>query len=136
MFRTTTSISKHIRKFKTFLSTKYGVDGFPLNYVLRLKLVDKPWNTLDEHIPDRWQYPDKTMPDFFDFAQTDETCRRWAPIIVHDQNANVFGATAHELARIEDDVVRHRTPMFLHNDEIVFCLSSISFKDSSGVCHL
>ncbi len=33
-FKTTTSMSKHIREFETFLSTKYGVDGFPLDYVL------------------------------------------------------------------------------------------------------
>ena len=134
-FKTTTSMSKHIREFETFLSTKYGVDGFPLDYVLRPKLVDRPMSDLEDRIPDRWQYPTKTMPDFFDFAQTDEICRRWAPIIVGNRAGTVFGAPDHDLARIEDDVVLYRTPMFLRDDEIVFRLASVAFKDSPGGCH-
>ena len=47
----------------------------------------------------------------------------------------VFGAPDHELANMEDDSVRLRTPMFLCNDEIVFCLASIAYKDSPGECH-
>ena len=129
-FKSTMSMSKHIRKFETFLSTKYGVDGFPLDYVLRAKLADMLISHLDERIPDRWQMPTKTMPGFFDFVQTDEICRRWAPIIVRGHAAMVFGAPDHDAARIEDDVVLYRTPMFLRDDEIVFRLASIAFKDS------
>ena len=108
-FKSSTSMSKHIREFETFLSNKYGVDGFPLDYALRQKLVDRPMSDLEDRIPDRWQYPTKTMPDFFDFAQTDEICRRWAPIIVGNQAGTVFGTPDHDLARIEDDVVIYRT---------------------------
>ena len=79
--------------------------------------------------------PHRTMPDFFDFAQTDEHCRKWAPIIRRDKTATVLGAPDHELANIEDDCVQWGTPMFLHGDEIVFHLASIAFKDSAGGCH-
>ncbi len=41
-FKTTMSMLKHIREFETFLSNKYGVDGFPLDYVLWPKLVNTP----------------------------------------------------------------------------------------------
>ena len=84
-FKTTTNMLKHIHKFETFLLNKYWVDGFPLDYVLQLKLVNAPWSTLDKRTPDRWQMPHRTMPDFFDFAQTDEHCRRWAQIIRRDK---------------------------------------------------
>ena len=75
-FKTTTSMSKHIREFETFFSNKYGVDEFPLDYVLWPKLVNTPWSILDKCTLDRWQMPHRTMPDFFDFAQTDEHCHR------------------------------------------------------------
>ena len=72
------------------------------------------------------------MPDFFDFAQMDEHCHKWTPIIRCDKTGTVLGAPDHELANIEDDSVRWQTPMFLWDDEIVFCLASIAFKDSPG----
>ena len=75
------------------------------------------------------------MPDFFNFAQTDEHCHRWALIIRCDKTGMVLGAPDHELANIEDDSVRWQTPMFLCDDEIVFHLASIAFKDSPGGCH-
>ena len=75
------------------------------------------------------------MPDFFDFAQMDKHCCKWAPIIRQDRTGTVLGAPDHELANIEDDCVKWRTPMFLRNDEIVFRLASIAFKDSLGGCH-
>ena len=80
-FKSSTSMSKHIREFETFLLNKYGVYGFPLDYILRPKLVNTPWSALDDRTPDRWQIPHRTMPDFFDFAQMDEHCHKWAPII-------------------------------------------------------
>ena len=134
-FKTTTSMSKHIREFETFLSNKYRDNGFPLDYVLRPKLVNAPWNMLDARTPDRWQMPHKTMPNFFDFAQTDEHCCRWVLIIRRDKTGMVLGVPDHELANIEDDSDQQCTTMFLRNDEIVFCLASIAFKDSPGGCH-
>ena len=79
--------------------------------------------------------PHRTMPDFFNFAQTDEHCCKWAPIIWQDKTGTVLGATDHDLASLKDDSVWWRTPMFLRDDEIVFCLASIAFKDSPGGCH-
>ena len=52
-FKTTTSMSKHIREFETFLLNKYGVDGFPLDYVLQPKLVNILWSDLEDCTPDR-----------------------------------------------------------------------------------
>ena len=98
-------MSKHIHEFKTFLSNKYGVDGFPLDYILWPKLVNTPWSDLDDRTPDRWQIPHRTMPDFFDFAQMDEHCCKWAPIIRQDKTGTVLGAPDHELANIKDDSI-------------------------------
>jgi hypothetical protein len=36
--RGSTSMSKHFRVFETFLSHHYGVEGFPLDWVVRSKL--------------------------------------------------------------------------------------------------
>jgi hypothetical protein len=33
-----TSMSKHFRDFKTYLSQHYGVEGFPLDWVVRTNL--------------------------------------------------------------------------------------------------
>ena len=99
-FESSTSMLKHILEFKTFLSNKYGVDGFPLDHVLWRKLVNTPWSALDDRTPDRWQMPHRTMPDFFNFAQTDEHCCKWAPIIRQDKTGTVLGAPDHELANI------------------------------------
>ena len=79
--------------------------------------------------------PHRTMSDFFDFAQTDENCCKWAPIIRQDKAANVLCAPDHELANIEGDSAKWRMPMFLRNDKIVFCLTIMAFKDSLGGCH-
>ena len=79
--------------------------------------------------------PHRAMPDFFDFAQMDELCCRWALIIRRDKTSTVLGVPDHELANIEDDSVRWRMPMFLCVDEVVFHLASITFKDSPGGCH-
>ena len=33
-YKSTTSMLKHIRDFKSYLSTHYGVEGFPVDYVV------------------------------------------------------------------------------------------------------
>ncbi len=118
-----------------FLSNKYGIDGFPLDYVLRLQLTNAPWHMLDACIPNRFQIPHRTIPDFFDFAQMDNHCCKWALIIMHDKKTKVAWATDHDLARYEDESDYGRTPIFLCDDEIVFHLASIAFNDSPGGCH-
>ena len=65
-FKTTTSMPKHIHEFETFLSNKYRVDGFPLDYVLWQKLANAHWHTLDTCNPDRFQIQQRTIPNFFD----------------------------------------------------------------------
>ena len=68
-FKTTTSMSKHIHEFETFLSNKYGVDGFPLDYVLWQNLANAHWHMLDTCNPDRFQIQQRTIPDFFDLPR-------------------------------------------------------------------
>jgi hypothetical protein len=42
-----TSMSKHFRDFETYLSQCYGVEGFPLDWVVRSRLPTIRWSTVE-----------------------------------------------------------------------------------------
>ena len=38
-YQSTIAMSKHFHDFETYLSQYYGVEGFPLNYIVRMSLA-------------------------------------------------------------------------------------------------
>ena len=63
MFKSTMSMLKQICNFKSYLSTHYGVEGFPLDYVMQPKLTHIPWHTMQPQNLRRNVY--NAFPDFF-----------------------------------------------------------------------
>lgn len=77
-YKSTSSMSMHIRNFKSYLSTHYGVEGFPLDYVVRPKLAHVPWHMMQRQNP-RWNVYN-AFPDFFQVDETDYNSRRFTQI--------------------------------------------------------
>lgn len=46
-YRSTITISKHFNDFETYLSQRYGVEGFPLDYVVRTILASASWGDFE-----------------------------------------------------------------------------------------
>ena len=46
-YKPTTSMSKHICDFESYLSSHYGVEGFPLDYMVQLKLAHLSWHVMN-----------------------------------------------------------------------------------------
>lgn len=130
--RGSTSMSKHFRDFETYLSQHYGVEGFPLDWVVRPSLRPLFW--ADLNTPQAEQQG--LRPDFFKFEETDHRCRVHAPIVPFDE--------AHHLCCSDDKVVaewesglrsNRRSDVFRRDDAIVFQLARIAFADSPGEVH-
>ena len=66
--------------FETFLSQSYGVEGFPLDYVVQQTLTATSWG---DFIPQEqccpWQ--GELMLDFFQFEESNYHCCRMAPFV-------------------------------------------------------
>jgi len=73
-----TSMSKHFRDFETYLSQHYGVEGFPLDWVVRPNLRPVFWVDLTAAEAERLGQ----SPDFFKFKETDHRCRVHAPRVL------------------------------------------------------
>lgn len=74
LYRSSMTTSKHFRNFKTYLSQRYGVEGFPLDYMVRLMLAATDWSLFalcDQCCPGQGEL----MPDFFWFKESDYHCR-------------------------------------------------------------
>jgi hypothetical protein len=127
-----TSMSKHFRVFEAYLSWDYGVEGFPLDWIVRSSLQPVYWsNVMTLNAQQRG-----LRPDFFQSKEMDHQCRIHAPIVpINDQ---------HHLKCNDKKVItewesgskaNHRSNVFHCNDAIVFHLARIVFADSPGEVH-
>ena len=73
--RGSTSMSKHFRDFETYLSQHYGVEGFPLDWVVRPNLHPMFWANLTTLQAKQLSL----RPDFFKFEETDHKCHVQLP---------------------------------------------------------
>ena len=71
------SMSKHFRVFETYLSHHFGVEGFPLDQVVRPKLKPLFWAELTDRHADSMGL----RRDFFKFEMCNYCCRAIAPIV-------------------------------------------------------
>ena len=78
-YKSTMSMLTHIWDFESYLVTHYGVEGFPLDYVVRPKLAHAYWHTFQPQNRAYIMY--NVFPTFFQFNKTDFNCRKWAQII-------------------------------------------------------
>ena len=135
VYRSSVTMSKHFRDFETYLSQRYGVEGFPLDYVVRPTLAAIDWGSF---VPREQCRPGQgeLMPDFFRFEESDYHCRRMAPIADPLYENTVRGANESLLAEYESGkYADRRSDSFRRDDAIVFALARIAFKDSPGECH-
>jgi len=126
---------KHFRDFETCLSQGYGVEGFPLDYVVRPPLAATDWGLF---VLRELCHPGQgeLMPDFFQFEESDYHCRQMAPIVDPMYENTVHGANESLLAAYKSGKYADRRSDSFHcDDAIVFALARIAFKDSPGECH-
>ena len=78
-YKSTMSMSKHIQDFESYLSTHYGVEEFPLDYVVRPKLAHLPWITMrPQNLRGNVH---NAFPDFFQVDETDYNSRHFARMV-------------------------------------------------------
>ena len=118
--RGSTSMSKHFRDFETYLSQHYGVEGFPLDWVVRPSIKPAYW--ADFHIED--EEPHGQRPDFFKFEETDHLCRIHAPIVPFD-DAHHLRCSDEKILAVWESGARAtcRSDVFRRDDAIVFNLA-------------
>jgi hypothetical protein len=127
-----TSMSKHFRNFETYLSQHYGVEGFPLDWVVRLRLPAIRWSTVETA---RAQSKGK-KPDFFCLEETDYICRNFTSIVPQNDEIHL---------RCDDPKVKadwenrnrsmRRSDTFRCDDSIVLQLARAAFVNSPGEIH-
>ena len=133
-YRSTVTMSKHFRDFETYLSQHYGVEGFPLDYVVRSSLARVSWG--DFETPRPRPGGKEPMPDFFKFEESDYQCRRLAPILDPEYEGTVRSAAPPLVAEYEaGKYADRRSHSFRRDDAIVFQLARVAFKDSPGEVH-
>jgi hypothetical protein len=81
-------MSKHFWDFETYLSQHYGVEGFPLDWVVRQTLPTITWRSITTaHAQSKGK-----KPDFFCFQETDYMCRNFTHIVPYNNAAHlVYG---------------------------------------------
>ena len=127
-----TSMSKHFRDFETYLSQHYGVEGFPLDWVVRPKLPSVSWSTVETSRA----MSEGKKPSFFRLEETDYMCRKFTHIVPLNDEINL---------RVDDPKVRadwengnrsmRRSATFRRDDAIVLQLARAAFADSPGEIH-
>ena len=76
------------------------------------------------------------FPDFFQIEETDFNSRHFAQIVSDRDNYYVRTKNLTMLAQWETgNKSSTQTDTFSHDEEIVFQLASVTFKDSPGECH-
>ena len=78
-------MSKHFRDFETYLSQHYGVEGFPLDWVVRSRLPAIRWSTVETA---RARSEGK-KPDFFRLEETDYICRNFMNIVPQNDEVHL-----------------------------------------------
>ena len=66
--KSTMSMSKHIQDFQSYLSTHYGIEGFPLDYAVQPTLTHLLW-----HMMSPQNLSKNVFNAFPDFVQVNET---------------------------------------------------------------
>ena len=98
-YKSTMSMSKHIHDFESYLSTHYGVEGFPLDYVVQPNLTHVPRHTMQPQNLKR-----SVCNAFLDFFQVDKTnynSRCFAQIVSDRDNYTVWKDNPTVLAKWE-----------------------------------
>ena len=130
--RGSTSMSKHFRDFETYLSQHYGVEGFPLDWVVRSKLRPVYWSEVTTLNAQQRGL----RPDFFKFEETDHICRSHAPIVSFQDHQHLKCNDEKIIAEWETGSRSHRrSDVFRRDDAIVFHLARVAFADSPGEVH-
>ena len=77
-----------------------------------------------------------TFPDFFQVDETNYNSQCFAHIVSKRDNYRVRTENSTILAQWETgNKSGERTDTFCHDDDIVFQLARVAFKDSPGECH-
>jgi hypothetical protein len=125
-------MSKHFRDFETFLSQHYGVDGFPLDWVVRPNLPAITWGSVTTP---RAQSEGK-KPDFFCFQETNYICRNFMHIVPRNDTVHLVCDDPRVRAEWENgSCSSHRSDTFHQDDAIVLQLAWVAFADSPGEIH-
>ena len=127
-----TSMSKHFRDFETYLSQHYGVEGFPLNWVVQLRLPAIRWSTVET----ARALSEGKKPNFFRLEETDYICRNFTSIVPQNDEIHL---------RCDDPKVKadwengnrsmRRSDTFRRSDAIVLQLARAAFAGSLGEIH-
>ena len=109
---------KHIRDFESYLSSHYGVEGFPLDYNVQPKLAHLPWQMMNQqNLRGNVHNP---YPDFFQVEETDFNSHRFAQIVYDRDNYYVQTKNPTVLAQWETGNKSNSwTNTFRHDDEII-----------------
>ncbi len=129
---TAASMSKHFRVFETYLSHHFGVEGFPLDWVVRPSLRPVFWSELTDRRADA----EGRRPDFFKLEMCDYYCRTVAPIVPFEEAHHLRCSDEKVIAQWESgNRSTHRSDVFRRDDAIVFHLARVAFADSPGEVH-
>ncbi len=127
-------MSKHIHDFESYLSAHYGVEDFPLDYVVQTNLAQLPGHRLS--LQNLRGNVHNSFPDFFQVDKTNFRSHHFAQIVLDQDNYHIQTNNPTMLAQWETgNKSKTWTDRFCCDDEIVFQLAHVAFKDSPGECH-
>jgi hypothetical protein len=131
-YKVQTSMSKHFCDFETYSSQHYGVEGFPLDYVVCRKLVTIYWaDTMNSRC-----YSPSIGLSFFKLDGTDWYCCMFVEIIPWDDTHHLKTNDEKVLAQWGSDIYVHcRCDVFKHDNTIVFNSACVCFADLPGEIH-
>jgi hypothetical protein len=114
------------------MSQHYGIEGFPLDWVVQSKLRPVYWsNVMMLNAQQRG-----LRPDFFKFEETDHQCRIHALIILVDDQHHLKGNDEKVIAEWESfSSTNRRSDVFRRDNAIGFHLARIAFANSPGEVH-
>jgi len=109
------TMSKHFRDFETFLSQHYGVDGFPLNWVVRLNLPAITWGSvMTPHVQSEGK-----KPDFVCFPETDYICRNFTHIVPCNDDVHLVCDDLRVCVEWENGSCSSRRSDTFHRDDFI-----------------
>ncbi|KAL3786440.1 hypothetical protein HJC23_011021 [Cyclotella cryptica] len=127
-----TSMLKHFRDFETYLSQHYGVEGFPLDWVVCPKIQPVFWSEVSTLNTEQ-----RGMKlNFFVFEESNHRCPTMAPIVSWEDGIHLKSSDPKVHAEWESESRSHRrSDVFRRDNAIVFQLARIAFADSPGEVH-
>ena len=109
-------MSKHSGDFETYLSQHYGVDGFPLDWVVQPNLPAITWGSV---MTPQAQSEGK-KPDFFCFQETDYICRNFTHIVARNDAVHLVCNDPRVHAEWEKGSCLSRRSNTVHRDDAMF----------------